>query len=72
LRQVGIGELRRAPSGFGERQQLRSHRDGGERVAVDHRFDLLERLVADGARVREIEPQPLGIDQRTLLLHMVA
>ena len=40
--------------------------------AVDERFDGANFLVGHRLRVREIESRAFGIDQRALLLHMVA
>lgn len=35
-------------------------------------FDLPERLAVDGTGVREVEPQPVGVDLRALLLGVCA
>ena len=58
-------------AGFRQGQELRRHRHGGQRVFVDHRLDLVERVAADAACVSEVESQQVGIDLRSLL-HRVA
>ena len=43
-----------------------------QHLAVGQVFDVLQLLVADRGKVREVEAQVAGIDQRARLLHMLA
>ena len=52
---------------LGQRQELRRDGHRREHVAVDHPLDRPQRLVIDGARMREIKPQQVGVDLRSLL-----
>ena len=47
-----------------------AHRDVGDDLRVGEPFDLDELLVGDGLVVAEVEPQPVGRDQRAGLLHV--
>ena len=49
-----------------------AHRVVGEDLVVGEVFDLADLLGRDRLEVAEVEPQAVGRDQRTLLLHVVA
>ena len=44
----------------------------GEHIAIGHLEDRIELLVGHPAVMAEVEVQPIGSDEGTLLTHMVA